>query len=66
MNTITATITRCRDGKPLVELRDQPFNGLEVRPDELRELARKFIALADMAERSGRHFTPTRVTLGVM
>ena len=48
---ITATLTRCRFKKPLVQLDSAPFNGMEIRPDELRYLAQQLIALADEAER---------------
>lgn len=36
---IAATLTRCRHNHPLVELSSQPFNGLEIRPSQLRRMA---------------------------
>lgn len=65
--TIHATVTRCRHGQPLVVLDGSPFNGLEIRPQELRLLAQNLNALAEMAVRlptGGKHFRPTRVAIG--
>ncbi|MCL2345037.1 MAG: hypothetical protein FWC58_04190 [Desulfobulbus sp.] len=45
-----ATITRCRHGQPLVEIRSEPFNGLEIRPADLRRLAARLIELAALSE----------------
>ena len=62
---INATLTRCRHEQPLVIL-DEPFNGLETRPSDLRQLARQLMALADKAEQmnaDGRHFIPAKVSL---
>lgn len=62
---INATLTRCRHEQPLVIL-DEPFNGLELRAAELRQLANHLTALADMAEKmnaAGRHFIPAKVSL---
>lgn len=69
MNTrqISATLTRCRHGQALIVLEDRPFNGLEIRPHELRQLASELTALAEMAARlptGGKHFRPTRVVIG--
>lgn len=64
---INATVTRCRHGQPLIVLDDGPFNGLEIRPHELRQLAQHLAALAEMASRlptGGKHFRPTRVVIG--
>ena len=64
---ITATLTRCRHGKPLVQIDSAPFNGMEIRPAELRRLAQQLIATADMADRlplGEKHWKPTRVEIG--
>ncbi len=68
MNTpIHATLTRCRHGQPLVVLNSEPFNGMEIRPHDLRRLAQHLAALADMANKlplSGKYFRPTKVQMG--
>ncbi len=64
---INATVTRCRNGQPLIVLDGGPFNGLEIRPQELRRLAQNLTALAEMAIRiptTGKRFRPTRVVIG--
>ena len=64
---INATITRCRHGQPLVVLDSEPFNGMEIRPHDLRRLAQHLTALADMAAKlpaCGKHFRPTQVNFG--
>jgi|GEM_PF-1869445 len=64
---ITALLTRCKDCAPLVVLEGRPFNGLEIRPADLRAMAQKLIAIADMAMNlptGGKHWKPTTVTLG--
>jgi hypothetical protein len=64
---IHATLTRCRDGQPLVVLDSEPFNGMEIRPHHLRRLAQQLAALATLADRmptGGKHFRPTKVQLG--
>lgn len=64
---INATLTRCRNSLPLVVLNSAPFNGLEIRPNELRQMAQELSALADMAARlpmGGKHWRPTHVQLG--
>lgn len=64
---INATLTRCRFGNALVQLESSPFNGMEIRPAELRRLAQQLIATADMADRlplGGKHWMPTRVEIG--
>jgi len=64
---INATVTRCRNGQTLIVLEDGPFNGMEIRPGELRQLAQQLTALAEMASRlptGGKHFRPTRVVIG--
>lgn len=47
-----------------MELTSHPFNGLELRPGELRQMAQQLSALADMAARlptGGKHWKPTKV-----
>lgn len=63
---INATLTRCRHGKPLVQLDSAPFNGMEIRPAELRYLAQQLTAIADEAERqpTGKHWMAKRIELG--
>ncbi len=46
ITTIYATLTRCRNHKPLVllkQLNDQPFSGIAVDPDALKTSARHFM-----------------------
>lgn len=65
--TITAKLTRCRHGQPLVELDSAPFNGMEARPDELRRMAQQLTTLADMADNlptGGKYFSPIKVCIG--
>jgi len=67
MQTIAATLTRCRHGQALVVLESRPFNGVELRPGDLRQLAQQLNAIADMAARlptGGKHWRATRVELG--
>ncbi|MDR0673646.1 MAG: hypothetical protein LBF93_08330 [Zoogloeaceae bacterium] len=62
--SINATVTRCRHGQALIVLDGGPFNGTEIRPHELRQLAQQLTALAEMALRlptGGKRFRPTRV-----
>lgn len=64
---IQATLTRCRHGQALVQLESEPFNGMEIRPNELRIMAQQLVAIADMASRlplGGKHWKPTRVEVG--
>ncbi|MDR2187013.1 MAG: hypothetical protein LBE62_03050 [Azonexus sp.] len=64
---ISATLTRCRDKKPLVVLDSRPFNGLEIRPDELRILAQELLRLANAAAAlpTGRKsFCPVKIEIG--
>jgi hypothetical protein len=64
---VTATLTRCRHGAALVELTSEPFNGMEIRPGALREMAQRLTAIADMAAKlptGGKHFKPTTVVVG--
>ena len=63
---LTATLTRCRFKKPLVQLDSAPFNGMEIRPAELRYLAQQLTAIADEAERqpTGKHWMARRIELG--
>jgi hypothetical protein len=59
-----ATLTRCRDAQALIVLDGCPFNGYEVRPNELRRLGEQLIAIAEMAARlpaGGKHWRPTTV-----
>jgi hypothetical protein len=61
-----ATLTRCRNNQPLVVLGSEPFNGMEIRPHDLRRLAQQLAALADMADRlptGGKHYRPTKVQI---
>lgn len=67
MKQITATFTRCRHGQALVQLDSEPFNGMEIRPADLRQLAQQLVAIADLAERipsGGMHWRPTTVEIG--
>lgn len=67
MNPLEATITRCRDSQALVELDSHPFNGLTLRPAELRALGAQLTALADMAGKlptGGKHWRATKVSMG--
>ena len=62
-----ATMTRCRHGQALVVLESGPFNGYEVRPPALRQMAQQLLALADMAGQlptGGKHWRATRVQMG--
>lgn len=63
---MNAKITRCRHGNPLVELTSSPFNGLEIRPAELRRMAQQLSAIADIADHlpmGGKHWKPTCIDL---
>lgn len=67
VQSVTATITRCRDGQALIVLDSEPFNGMEVRPHALRRLSENLTALAEMASRlpmGGKHWRPTKVEIG--
>lgn len=62
---LKATLTRCRHGQALVVLESEPFNGLEIRPGQLRALAQQLTAIADMAARlptGGKHWQATQVS----
>lgn len=64
---IAATLTRCSHGQSLVVLDSAPFNGLEIRPGELRVLAQQLNAIADMAAKlptGGKAWRATKVQLG--
>lgn len=64
---IQATVTRCRNGQSLVVLDSEPFNGMEVRSHDLRVIAQRLSALADMADKlpkGGKRFQPTKVRMG--
>ena len=64
---IQATLTRCRHGQALVVLNSHPFNGLELRPGELRALAQQLEAIAAMATQlptGGKHWMASQVLLG--
>jgi hypothetical protein len=62
---IHATLTRCRRDQPLIVLTDEPFNGLELRPDALRRMAQRLIEIADMADArpTGKKWLPKKVCL---
>lgn len=65
---INATLTRCTGALPLIVLDSRPFNGMEVRPAELQQMAQQLLALADMANKlpmGGKHWKPTKVQMGV-
>lgn len=64
---IQATLTRCRDGQSLIVLNGGPFNGVEIRPGKLREMAQVLNAIANMAVQlptGGKHWRPTHLQLG--
>jgi len=66
MSTIQATLTRCRNAQPLIELQGGPFNGAEIRPAELRQLAQHLLALADLSVKlpmGGKHWRPTVISI---
>ncbi|WP_407059088.1 helix-turn-helix domain-containing protein [Ralstonia syzygii subsp. celebesensis] len=63
---IHATLTRCRFDNSLVVLNSAPFNGMEIRPADLRHMAQQLTHLADMASllpTAGKHFIPVNVHL---
>lgn len=65
--TIQATITRCHHGQTLVILNGGPFNGVEIRPGQLRQMAQTLSAIASMAVQlptGGKHWRPTQLQLG--
>ena len=67
MTAIKATLTRSQHGQPLIVLQERPFNGLEITPGELRVLAQRLLAIADMSAKlpmSGKHWRATLVTVG--
>lgn len=69
MTPLTATITRCAQGQALVELDSQPFNGLALRPAELRALAHQLAALAATAcelPTGGKHWRAHKVSMGAL
>lgn len=64
---INATLTRCRDQKPLVVLDSSPFNGLEIRPADLLVIAQQLIEIAEMSaihKTTEKTFLPIKVVLG--
>ena len=64
---ISATLTKDRHGQPLVTLDGQPFNGLDIYPADLRQMAQQLFALADMASTlptGPKHWKPMKVTTG--
>jgi len=66
---VKATLTRCRDQKPLVVIDSEPFNGLEIRPNDLLVLAQQLTEIANLATATptkSRHFSPTKVCLGLI
>lgn len=63
---IQATLTLCRHHQPLVVLDSEPFNGMELRPDDLLRLAQRFADLAEIANdmhAKGRLFRPVKVQM---
>jgi hypothetical protein len=46
---LEAKITRCREGRPLIEIESRLGNGMAVRPGELVALAERLLSLAYMA-----------------
>lgn len=62
-DAITAQITRCRDGQPLVVLPGRPFNGMEIRPHELERMADRLTAIARLAKQH-KGKAPTTVVMG--
>lgn len=65
-HTVKATLTRCREKKPLVVLDSEPFNGMEIRPADLLALAQQLTEIAKWAsaiETKAKHFAPTKVQL---
>ncbi len=65
--TIQATLTRCCHGQALVILNGGPFNGVEIRPGQLRQLAQTLNAIASMAAQlptGGKHWQPSQLQLG--
>jgi len=66
LHPLKATLTRCRHGQALVVLESEPFNGLEMRPGQLRALAQQLTAIADMADSlptHGKHWRATPVSV---
>lgn len=64
---VKARLTRCNHGQALIALESPPFNGLEFRPAQLRDLAHNLLTVADLATRiplSGKHWQPREVTIG--
>lgn len=68
MPTTTATITRDRNGQPLLVLDGTLFNGWEVSASDLRSVSLQLQALADLATRqpTGKRWAPLRVTLEIL
>lgn len=52
--TLKARLTQDRHGKPLVVLDELPGWGVELYPDELRQLARQINTLANMSDQGER------------
>jgi hypothetical protein len=46
---LEAKITRCREGRPLIEIESRLGNGMAVRPGELVALAERLMELACIA-----------------
>lgn len=68
---IIATHTRTREHKPLVELNGGPFNGVEMTPKELEQLASVLRLIAKEAAATpctGKHWASKKIgwALGVM
>lgn len=63
---LKAKLTRCRHSQALVVLESEPFNGLEIRPDELRALAQQLTTLAEMSDcmdTRSKYWRETRVSV---
>ena len=71
ITTIYAILTRCRNHKPLVllkQLNDQPFRGIAVDPEALRDMAQRLMHIADVADAmqtSARQFVPKHITVPI-
>lgn len=64
-----ATLTRCRHGQALIILNGGPFNNMEIRPGELRQMTQTLNAIANLAVQlptGGKHWRPTQVQLGTL
>jgi hypothetical protein len=65
---IAATLTRCRNGRPLAVLDSEPFNGMEASPADLLALAQTLIRIAGAAVEHGaapRHLGAKRISMEI-